>query len=152
METQGAIEKFYTLLIKWFAIHNICGWWRLKLLCFSMWSARSSHRSCSVKKSIIGNLTKFTGKHLCQSLFFNKAAGLRPPFYRTPLGDCFWSPEKARTGCSYDLQKDESVDHIQKRIGTALREYKRKMKWIRLTDGKSVLGNGRLTDAAINKI
>ena len=25
METQGAIEKFYTLLIKWFAIHNICG-------------------------------------------------------------------------------------------------------------------------------
>ena len=104
------------------------------------------------KKSIIGNFTKFTGKHLCQSLFFNKAAGLRPPFYRTPLGDCFWSPEKARTGCSYDLQKDECVDHIQKRIGTALREYKRKMKWIRLTDGKSVLGNGRLTDVAKNKI
>ena len=53
METQGAIEKFYTLLIKWFAIHNICGWWRLKLLCFSMWSARSSHRSCSVKKVLL---------------------------------------------------------------------------------------------------
>ena len=24
------------------------------------------------------NFTKFTGKHLCQSLFFNKVAGLRP--------------------------------------------------------------------------
>ena len=26
----------------------------------------------------LGNLTKLTGKHLCQSLFFNKVAGLRP--------------------------------------------------------------------------
>ena len=24
------------------------------------------------------NFAKFTGKHLCQSLFFNKVAGLRP--------------------------------------------------------------------------
>ena len=30
---------------------------------------------CSVKNK---NFTKFTGKHLCQSLFFNKVAGLRP--------------------------------------------------------------------------
>ena len=34
---------------------------------------------------------------LCQSLFFNKASGLKPvfqvwehPFHKTPLGDCFW--------------------------------------------------------------
>ena len=32
---------------------------------------RSSHRRCSVKKGVIKNFTKFTGKHLCQSLFFN---------------------------------------------------------------------------------
>ena len=39
---------------------------------------RSSHRGCSVKKDVHKNFTKFTGKHLCQSLFFNKVAGLGP--------------------------------------------------------------------------
>ena len=32
---------------------------------------------CSLKKDALKNLEKFTGKHLCQSLFFNKVAGLR---------------------------------------------------------------------------
>ena len=31
---------------------------------------------CSVKKGVLRNFAKFTGKHLCQSLFFNKVAGL----------------------------------------------------------------------------
>ena len=30
---------------------------------------RSSHQRCSIKKSVLKNFTKFTGKHLCQSLF-----------------------------------------------------------------------------------
>ena len=30
------------------------------------------------KKGVLRNFKKFTGKHLCQSLFFNKVAGLRP--------------------------------------------------------------------------
>ena len=30
------------------------------------------------KKGDLRNFVKFTGKHLCQSLFFNKVAGLRP--------------------------------------------------------------------------
>ena len=29
------------------------------------------------KKATLKNFAKFTGKHLCQSLFFNKVAGLR---------------------------------------------------------------------------
>ena len=37
---------------------------------------RSSHRRCSVRKIVLRNFAKFTGKHLCQSLFFNKVAGL----------------------------------------------------------------------------
>ena len=37
---------------------------------------RSSHRRCSVRKGVLRNFVKLTGKHLCQSLFFNKAAGL----------------------------------------------------------------------------
>ena len=37
---------------------------------------RSIHRRCYVRKGVLGNFTKFTGKHLCQSLFFNKVVGL----------------------------------------------------------------------------
>ena len=39
-------------------------------------SPRSSHRRCSVRKCVLTNFTKFTGKHLYQSLFFKKVAGL----------------------------------------------------------------------------
>ena len=31
-----------------------------------------------LQKGILKNSTKFTGKHLCKSRFFNKVAGLRP--------------------------------------------------------------------------
>ena len=37
---------------------------------------RSSHRRCFLRKHILRNFAKFTGEHLCQSLFLNKAAGL----------------------------------------------------------------------------
>ena len=37
---------------------------------------RSSHQRCSMKKSVFRNFPKFIGKQLCQSLFFNKVAGL----------------------------------------------------------------------------
>ena len=36
----------------------------------------SSHQRCFVKKDVLINFAKFAGKHLCQSLFFNKVAGL----------------------------------------------------------------------------
>ena len=64
----------------------------------------SSYRRCSVKKGVFRNFAKFTGKHLCQRLFFNKflktslwhrcfsvnfAKLLRIPFCRTPPNDCF---------------------------------------------------------------
>ena len=31
---------------------------------------RSSHQRCSVRKGVLRNFAKYTGKHLCQSLFF----------------------------------------------------------------------------------
>ena len=58
---------------------------------------------CSVKKDFLGNFAKFTGKHLCQSLFFSKKNFIKKEtlaqiyscefceifentiFYRTPL-------------------------------------------------------------------
>ena len=39
---------------------------------------RSSHWRRSVKNGVLRNFVKFTGKHLCQSLFFHKVAGMRP--------------------------------------------------------------------------
>ena len=36
---------------------------------------RSSHRRCSVRKDVLRNFAKFTGKHQYQRLFFNKVAG-----------------------------------------------------------------------------
>ena len=41
---------------------------------------RRSSPEVFCKKGVLRNFTKFTGKHLCQSLFFNKVAGLRPAF------------------------------------------------------------------------
>ena len=37
---------------------------------------RSRHKMCSVKKGVLKKFTKLTRKQLCQSLFFNKVAGL----------------------------------------------------------------------------
>ena len=41
--------------------------------------SRSSHQRCSIRKYVLRNFTKFTGKHLCQSVhLFNKGAWVRP--------------------------------------------------------------------------
>ena len=44
-------------------------------------------RSSHLREGVLRNFAKFTGKHLCQSLFFNKVAGLRPA---TLLKKRFW--------------------------------------------------------------
>ena len=43
----------------------------------SKWKRRSSRLDVVCKKGVLRNLAKFTGKHLCQSLYFNKVAGLQ---------------------------------------------------------------------------
>ena len=70
-------------------------------------NGRSSHWRCSNKIGVLRNFTKFTGKHLCQSLFY-KVAGLgldsgtgvflrilwnlkQHLLYRTPLNKCFFN-------------------------------------------------------------
>ena len=40
----------------------------------------SSRQEVFSEKGVLRNFTKFTGKHLCRSLFLNKVAGLRPAF------------------------------------------------------------------------
>ena len=36
---------------------------------------KSSHQKCSIKKGVLRSFAKFTEKHLCQSLFFDKVTG-----------------------------------------------------------------------------
>ena len=49
---------------------------RFRLLIFKI-NFRSSRPEVFCRKGVLRNFAKFTGKHLCQSLFFNKVAGLR---------------------------------------------------------------------------
>ena len=45
-------------------------------------NSRSSNQRCSVKQGVLGNFAKFTGKHLRQSLFFNKLVGAASNFIK----------------------------------------------------------------------
>ena len=55
-------------------------------------------------------------------------------------------------GSSYSPIKEERVCHVQKRMDTCLREYKRKNKGRILSDGKKVDGTNRLTNKIVDKI
>ena len=50
---------------------------RVKFHSLNSTKYRSSQRRCPVRKGVLRNFAKFTGKQLCQSLFLNKVAGLR---------------------------------------------------------------------------
>ena len=55
-------------------------------------------------------------------------------------------------GDKYPVQKEECVGHVQKRLATALRQYKKQKKGLKLNDGKVVSGKGHLTKVIIDKI
>ena len=44
-------------------------------VCTPTCNNRSSRSEVFCKKGVVKNFAKFIGKHLCQSLFFNKVAG-----------------------------------------------------------------------------
>ena len=56
-----------------------------KCAVLTMKIARSSRPKVFCKKGVLRNFTKFTGKHLCLSLFLNKVAGKNIFFHRTSL-------------------------------------------------------------------
>ena len=101
---------------------SLC-WWNFTKLTLMVrwkpWRKKTSYEAatevkqpprCSVRKCALRNFAKFAGRHLSQSLFFNKvflltllkrslwhrsflvnfANFLRKPSYRTTLGDCLW--------------------------------------------------------------
>ena len=55
---------------------------------------RSSHPEVLCKEGVLKNFTKFTGKHLCQSLFSNKATSLLQLYQKVALAQVifceFW--------------------------------------------------------------
>ena len=109
----------------WFKNYRLC-WFLILFLAFLLLVTKesmlkSTQTYCLEKqppevfyeKGVLRNFKKITGKHPCQSLFFNKVAGLRSatllekilwhrcfpvnlvkflrtPFYGTPLNDCFF--------------------------------------------------------------
>ena len=50
---------------------------------------RSSHPEVFCEKGVLINFAKFTGKHLCQSLFFNKVAGACICVSKAAICRCF---------------------------------------------------------------
>ncbi|KAK3933236.1 Large tegument protein deneddylase [Frankliniella fusca] len=50
------------------------------------------------------------------------------------------------------VKKRECTAHVQKRMGTRLRNLKKELSGKKLSDGKSISGKGRLTDKMINQI
>ena len=63
----------------------------MSLSVFCVVNCRSSHWRCSMKKGVPKNSTKFRRKHLRQSLFFKKVAGLRSAtlLKKKPWHRCF---------------------------------------------------------------
>ena len=54
---------------------------------------RSSRPEVFCKKGVLRSFAKFTGKHLCQGLFFNKVAGLKETLAQVFSGK-FWEISK----------------------------------------------------------
>ena len=59
----------------------------------------SRHQRCSIEKAVLRTFAKFTGKHLCQSLFFNKVAGLRPEDTLAQVFSCEFCEISMNTFC-----------------------------------------------------
>ena len=66
---------------------------------------RSNHLEVFCKKGVLRNFAKFTGKHLCQSLFFNKVAGLRPA--------CLLKKRLMPTGGIYAVSISDKVKYTE---------------------------------------
>ena len=79
-------------------------------------SDRSSRPEMFCRKGGLKNFTKFTGKHPCRSLLFNKIADLSLFFLHNTSGDCFYNDMPNSLRQVYDislksiLNQDELVE------------------------------------------
>ena len=77
---------------------------------------RSSHHRCSLKKRVLRNFAKFTGKHLCQSLFFNKVAAIQSLFLPGPA--TLWKKRLCRRCFSMNFAKFLRTPFLQNTSGS----------------------------------
>ena len=75
---------YYCIIMSLFCCLGIYGSYRstgipiADVISFDTSIYRTSRPGVFCKKGVLRNFTKFTGKQLCQGLFFNKVAGLKP--------------------------------------------------------------------------
>ena len=82
---KALMEKFISCAVKFkLLLNEILIKWISVILSVSIHSGKLFYNKQKhspvvfCKKGAFRNFAKFTGKHLCQSVFFNKVAGLRP--------------------------------------------------------------------------
>ena len=76
-------EKWKIFSTKFLSLYDLIHFHIESLLHFQKKSAiiKNSQPEVFCQKGVFKNLANFTRKHLCQSIFFNNAAGLRPEAY-----------------------------------------------------------------------
>ena len=83
-------------------------------------------------------------------VLWNRSVAKHSLMYTTFIGDgdskSHRAVVEAKPYGDLDVIKEECVGHVQKRLGTGLRELKRTWKGKKLDDGKLIGGAGRLTD------
>ena len=68
----GKVYKIYRkTILRWIPLLEAYNSTKNDSAAVLMGRNRSSHQRCSLIKDVLRNFTKFTGKHLCQSLFFS---------------------------------------------------------------------------------
>ena len=102
----------------------------------------SSHRRCSIQKFVLKNFAKFTGKHPCQSLYFNKACNfikkgvflwilqkfLKQLLYRASPGYCFWRNIKQKNWTCFRLRW--KLITLRKKMKFSIKDFFRKYEQI----------------------
>ena len=72
-------KTFFTEHLRWLLLSSLLKWWKnsQEILSLSFFLYRSSCPKVFYKKGFLKHFSRFKGKPLCQSLYFNKVAGLR---------------------------------------------------------------------------
>ncbi|GFX16698.1 uncharacterized protein TNCV_2388421 [Trichonephila clavipes] len=117
--------------------------------------------SCKGKKNhvkIVLKITKDSVGMECRGVLsiFQRSETSRKACYTQYLGDGdskgFLTIKEAKVYGDTEVEKLECVGHVQKRMGTRLRNILKMSKGIKLSDGKNISGRGRLTLKEVDSI
>ncbi|GFU33616.1 uncharacterized protein TNCV_1797991 [Trichonephila clavipes] len=118
--------------------------------------------SCKGKKKPCENCAKnyegFSGGMECRGVLsiFQRSETSRKACYTQYLGDGdskgFLTIKEAKVYGDTEVEKLECVGHVQKRMGTRLRNILKMSKGIKLSNGENISGRGRLTLKEVDSI